>query len=95
LTENYALEEKKHPTIKDIAEISGFSIGTVDRALHNRGEINAQTKRKILEVAKTLGYETNYVASALSRKNPWYLLPFSPGNSITFTTTSVGGSWRR
>ena len=62
--------KKKHPTIKDIAEISGFSIGTVDRALHNRGEINAQTKRKILEVAKTLGYETNYVASALSRKKP-------------------------
>ncbi|MGC8777064.1 MAG: LacI family DNA-binding transcriptional regulator [Candidatus Caldatribacteriaceae bacterium] len=69
---------KKHPTIKDIAEISGFSIGTVDRALHNRGEINAQTRQKILEVARILGYETNYVASTLSRKKPLVLAAIFP-----------------
>ncbi|MCU0462534.1 MAG: LacI family DNA-binding transcriptional regulator [Bacteroidales bacterium] len=29
----------KRPSLKDIAEISGVSIGTVDMVLHNRGEI--------------------------------------------------------
>ncbi|MCX7667736.1 MAG: LacI family DNA-binding transcriptional regulator [Atribacterota bacterium] len=60
----------KRPTIKDIAKISGFSTGTVDRALHDRGEINPRTKQKILEVAQLLGYETNCIASVLSRKKP-------------------------
>lgn len=60
----------KRPTIKDIAKISGFSTGTVDRALHDRREIHPQTKQKILEVAQFLGYETNCIASTLSRRKP-------------------------
>ncbi len=58
------------PTLKDIARLSGFSVGTVDRALHGRREINPQTRQKILEVARALGYQTNCVASVLSRKKP-------------------------
>ncbi|MEN3186883.1 MAG: substrate-binding domain-containing protein, partial [Atribacterota bacterium] len=60
----------KRPTIKDIARISGFSTGTVDRALHNRGDIKPQTKQKILNVARSLGYKTNCIASVMSRKKP-------------------------
>ncbi len=58
---------RKRPTIKDIARASGFSIGTVDRALHGRKGINPGTREKILSVARELGYETNRVASVLSK----------------------------
>ena len=34
-------------TIKEIALKAGVSIGTVDRVLHNRGMVNAQTKERV------------------------------------------------
>ena len=43
-------------TTTQLARICGVSQGTVDRALHNRGEINPETKAKILAVAKEYGY---------------------------------------
>lgn len=55
-------------TIKMIAQKAGVSIGTVDRALNDRAEINPQTKERILQVAKDLGYQTNVMARALSTK---------------------------
>ncbi len=39
-----------------IAKICNVSQGTVDRALNNRLDIKAETKQKILEVAKQYGY---------------------------------------
>ena len=55
-------------TVKTIAEVANVSIGTVDRALNNRGRIMPETKQKILRVAESLGYRTNHIASALSKK---------------------------
>jgi len=48
----------KHLNIstKELAEICGVSQGTVDRALNGRPDIKADTKQKILRVAKEYGY---------------------------------------
>jgi len=54
--------------IKDIAEQAGVSVGTVDRVLHNRGEVAEETKRKILEIAKENNYQPNLIARALTSK---------------------------
>lgn len=43
-------------TTSEIARICGVSQGTVDRALNGRPDINAQTKQKIISVAKQYGY---------------------------------------
>jgi len=43
-------------TTAEIAKICGVSQGTVDRALNNRPDIKAETKLKILDVAKKYGY---------------------------------------
>lgn len=43
-------------TIKDIAEKTGVSRGTVDRALHNRGRIDPQVAQRIRETAQDMGY---------------------------------------
>ena len=57
---------QKPAGIRDIAETLGVSIGTVDRALHNRPGINRQTRTRILEQAKALGYRPNLAARFLS-----------------------------
>ena len=45
---------KSRVTLKQIAELAGVSIGTVDRALNDRGRISTDTKEKILKIAKQL-----------------------------------------
>lgn len=53
-------------TIKQIAEKAGVSIGTVDRVLHNRGMVNAQTKERVEAVMRELDYRPNQVAQGLA-----------------------------
>lgn len=54
-------------TIKDIALVCGVSEGTVDRALNGREGIKKETKEKILQTAKELGYRPNHLARCLAR----------------------------
>jgi len=56
----------KRPGIREIAESLSLSIGTVDRALHDRPGINEKTRRRILERAEALGYRPNLAARFLS-----------------------------
>ena len=51
--------------IKDIARALGISIGTVDRALHDKPGVNAGTRARVLDAAKTLGYRPNLAARRL------------------------------
>ncbi len=51
--------------IKDIARAAGVSIGTVDRALHDKPGINAGTRRRVLDKAAVLGYKPNLAARQL------------------------------
>lgn len=57
-------------TINDVARLSGLSKGTVDRVIHNRGEVSKKSYDKVMEVIRELGYEPNIYASILaSRKD--------------------------
>ncbi len=56
----------KRSGIPRIAELAGVSIGTVDRALHGRPGINEGTRRRVLAVAKKIGYRPNLAARSLS-----------------------------
>lgn len=55
-------------TIKEIALKAGVSIGTVDRVLHNRGMVNAQTKERVEAVMRELNYRPNQVAQGLAAR---------------------------
>lgn len=57
--------EMKPPGIKDIARALGVSIGTVDRALHDRPGINPMTRTRVLRMAQTLDYRPNFAARHL------------------------------
>ncbi|MGH9343440.1 MAG: substrate-binding domain-containing protein [Terriglobia bacterium] len=56
--------------VEEIARLANVSIGTVDRALHNRKEISEGTRKRILRIAKEHGYRPNLAARALSVGNP-------------------------
>jgi len=57
-----------HVTLKDIAKEAGVSVNTVSRALNNKPDINFETKNKILEIARRLGYTPNMLARSLRLK---------------------------
>src|SRR6185437_9831443 len=57
---------RKKSGIPLIAELAGVSIGTVDRALHGRAGINSRTLKRVLKVARDIGYTPNVTARALS-----------------------------
>ncbi|WP_274362845.1 LacI family DNA-binding transcriptional regulator [Paenibacillus thermotolerans] len=55
-------------TIKDIAKLAGVSITTVSRALNNHSDVNRDTYKKIVKIAKQLGYQPNSSARSLVLK---------------------------
>ena len=57
-----------HTTIKDIAKHLSISIATVSRALSGDKNIRTETRDKVLEAARILGYKSNPVAKNLQSR---------------------------
>lgn len=64
--------------LKDIAHLSGVSVGTVDRVLHQRGEVAEKTRKRVLKIAGELNYTPNLIAQALKTKNRFNLISLLP-----------------
>jgi len=64
--------------IKDIAALAGVSIGTVDRALHNRGEVAAKTRERILQIAADLNYTPDLIAKSLKKRKNYSIVALLP-----------------
>ncbi|MBN2484362.1 MAG: substrate-binding domain-containing protein [Bacteroidales bacterium] len=69
--------------IKDIARLAGISAGTVDRVLHNRGEVKAETREKVLKIIKELGYTPNLLAKSLALKKTFRICVLIPSSDIS------------
>jgi DNA-binding LacI/PurR family transcriptional regulator len=61
--------EKKHVTIKSIAEELGVSFSTVSKALNDSPLVNIETKRRVLKKAEELNYSPNIFARGLRSKD--------------------------
>ena len=55
-------------TIKDIAKALKVSTGTVSKAMQDYPDISDETKKKVKEYAKKIGYEPNIHAAFLRTK---------------------------
>ncbi len=55
-------------TLSKIAELVGVSVNTVSRALRDKEDIGAETKKRVREVAELLGYVPNSMARSLVLK---------------------------
>lgn len=54
------------PTISQVAEAAGVSRSTVSRAFSRPGAIGQETAKRVLDIAKEMGYSPNHTARALS-----------------------------
>jgi LacI family transcriptional regulator len=70
--------------IKDIARASGVSIGTVDRALHNKTGINALTRTRVLSMAESMGYRPNLAARHLKSPKSFKIAVHLPREIASF-----------
>ena len=61
----FNMSEQKEITIYDIARHLNISATTVSRGLKNHPTINKNTRKKIFDAAKELGYRSNLFASSL------------------------------
>ncbi len=55
-------------TIQDVAKVAGVSVSTVSRALNNYDDVNENTRERVREAARELGYIANVNARSLSSK---------------------------
>lgn len=62
------MKPKKDITIYDIAQRLSLSSATVSRALQDHPAINKNTRKKIQQTAKDLGYRHNTFASSLRKQ---------------------------
>lgn len=53
-------------TLKQIADLSGVSRGTVDRVLNHRGGVSEKTAQRVLQIAQTLHYSPSAAGKALA-----------------------------
>jgi LacI family transcriptional regulator len=58
----------KKPTIKDIARIAQVSATAVSMALNGHPRIGAATRKRILQIARELRYQPNFVARSLVKR---------------------------
>ncbi|MPZ16909.1 MAG: substrate-binding domain-containing protein [Luteitalea sp.] len=54
--------------LKDIADELQLSVVTVSKVLQNYRDVNAETRRRVLQKAQELGYRPNYVARSLVKQ---------------------------
>lgn len=60
-------------TINDVAKAAGVSKGTVDRVLHERGEVSKKSREKVLRVIEELGFKPNLYASLLATRKEFVI----------------------
>lgn len=65
--------EDQNFTIKDIARMAGVSAGTVDRVLHNRGDVSSKSREKVQKVLNEINYQPNVFAIGLAAKKKYVL----------------------
>ena len=83
--------QKKTHTIIDLARMLGMSKSTVSRALRDQYDVNPETRRKVLELAHKLDFETNTLAASLRGKRSYIIGVVIPSFSIPFYSIAMGG----
>lgn len=67
-------------TIKEIAEKAKVSVGTVDRVLHNRGDVSEKTREKVMRIVRESNYEPNLFARQLVLNKHFSIASILPGH---------------
>jgi LacI family transcriptional regulator len=86
-----SMSEQKEITIYDIAKHLNISATTVSRGLKNHPTINKNTRKKIADAAKELGYRSNTFASSLRSKRTHTIGVIVPRLNSNFMSSVLAG----
>ncbi len=73
-------------TIKDIARLARVSVSTVSRSLNDSAEVSPETRRRVLEIARKVGFEQNAGARSLVTRRVGTIGVILPDDFDQFTT---------
>lgn len=77
------MEEVNHKIrIKDIAILAGVSEGTVDRVLHDRGDVSAKSREAVTKVLEEMNYSPNLFARSLASKKQYRFACLFPAHQV-------------
>lgn len=85
------MPEDREITIYDIAKHLNISAATVSRGLKNNPMISKNTRKKIVEAAKELGYQSNTFASSLRSRQTHTLGVLVPRLNSHFMSSVLAG----
>ncbi|WP_420572094.1 LacI family DNA-binding transcriptional regulator [Kordia sp.] len=71
-------------TLKELSQLSGFSISTVSKALNNKFDISPTTRKTIQKIASKHNYVPNNYAVALRKKQTKAIAIIIPQINTTF-----------
>ncbi|HJV78046.1 MAG TPA: substrate-binding domain-containing protein [Paludibacter sp.] len=75
--------------IKDIAKLAGVSEGTVDRVIHQRGDVSAKSLEAVNKVLEEINYTPNLIARSLASKKQYRFVCLYPKHNETDYWQSV------
>ncbi|MFC0264264.1 LacI family DNA-binding transcriptional regulator [Fontibacter flavus] len=78
-------------TMKEIAKKLGVSVSTVSRALKDSPELHPETKKKIVEMAKSMNYQYNLLAQSLRISKSKVLGVIVPELTSHFFSSNISG----
>lgn len=64
--------------IKDIARLAQVSVGTVDRVIHNRGEVAEESYKRVMDILRETGYKPNLIARTLGSHKSYRVAALIP-----------------
>lgn len=89
---DWSLHMKKRPiTIRDLALKLNLSISTISRALRGVSDINPDTKKAVLDLAKELNYQPNHIAQSLRSKHTFTIGIIVPELVMHFFSLAING----
>ena len=84
------MAQEKKVTIKDVARDAGVGLGTVSRAINGSANISLETKQKIFESIKKLGYVPNQTAQSMRSNKYRSIALFVNISNVAFAQIAKG-----
>ena len=81
----------KRPTIKQVALASGVSTQTVSRVINNRPDVAPETRERVMDVIKKIGYQPSALARSLIQQRSYTLGVVTAGLKFIGPSRTLNG----
>ncbi|MFC7547864.1 LacI family DNA-binding transcriptional regulator [Plantactinospora sp. GCM10030261] len=79
------------PTIRDVAKAAGVSVATASKGLNGKGRMRPETRQRIVDIARDIGFRANRNASSLTTGRTFTVGLLTRDGYGRFTPPLLGG----